>query len=113
VAAGALDQRVKLLRREGGPSSTGSGVEVHEYVHAATVWARVQPARGSEGVAGPGRAAETASVFRVRFREDVDASWRIEWRGKQHDLVEILPAGHRLREWLDLTAVASPAENAG
>ena len=111
MSAGALDQRVKILRREGGPASSGSGVEVHEYVLVATVWARVEPVRGSEGATGPGRAAETATAFRMRFREGLDASHRLEWRGRQYDVVETIPAGHRLREWLDVSAIASPTEN--
>lgn len=109
--AGTLDQRVKILRRELGPSASGSGQEVEEFVLVADVYAQIEPLRGSEGVAATARFAEATHKFRIRWRATLTTEMRLEWRGQQYDILEALPAGQRLREWLDILATASPAEN--
>lgn len=111
MSAGALDQRVKLWRREGGVSSTGSGAQVEEFVLVAKAYARVTPLRGSESFVAGTRFADATHAFRLNYRAALDQSWRIEWRGQQYDVLEVLPAGHRLRQWIDVVAQASPAEN--
>jgi len=112
VSAGKLDQRVRILRREAGVSSSGSGLQVEDYPHIATVWAQVTPLRGGESFTSQARFASATHSFRIRHRTGIDTSCRLEWRGEQYDVIEALPAGLRLREWLDVIATASPTENA-
>lgn len=111
MRAGSLAERVALKRLDTHTSSSGTGERVEEWVTVATVPAQVDPTGGSEGVAGAQRAAETQISVRIRFRGDLLQTWRLEWRGQRYDIKTVLPGGHRLREWLDMVATASPAEN--
>lgn len=114
MEAGTLDQRIELYRRDLTTPSTGSGAPQEEWVLEGTVWAQVQPVGGSEAFAAAvARTASTLVRFRMRWRPDLEPTWRLKWRGSWYDIAEILPGGQRLREWLDVAASASPAENAG
>lgn len=108
--AGRLNQRVTLLRREVATSAT-TGASFEQFVPAGTVWAQMDPLSGSEAWTAAQRFASTAMKFRIRFGPEVAPTWRLEWRGQRWDVVEVLPGGQQLREWLDITATASPAEN--
>ena len=112
LSAGRLNQRVDLFRPDTATIATGTGAPLEDYVFAGTVWAEVVPSSGSESFAAQARIDQTLSRFRIRFRADVRQAWRLKWRGRSYDIVEVLPAGTQLREWLDIAAAASPAENA-
>lgn len=111
MQAGRLNQRVTLLRSDKGISATGSRLPIEDFVHEATVWAQVTPVNGSEAFLSQQRIAGTTHVVRMRFRDDVDPSWRLEWRGLQMNILEIIPGGQQLREYLEVRARASDAEN--
>lgn len=107
-----MDQHVTLLERDVGTSSKGTGLAVETFTpRAGFVWAMVTPLRGGESFQGAQRQSESTHRFRIRFRADIDETWRLRWRGNDYDIVEILPAGYRLKEWLDILATSSPAEN--
>lgn len=112
MSAGRLSQRVELHRRDMGISATGSGEQVESWTLDSSAWAEVTPVGGNEAFSSLQRADSTTMRFRIRFREDVGPTWRIRWRGRFYDVVELLPSGQLLREWLDVAAVASPVENA-
>ena len=111
MRAGSLTERVALKRLDTALSSASTGALVESWPVVATVWAKVDPTGGSEGVAGAQRFAETQIAVRIRFRADVLVTWRLEWRGQSFDIKSLVPGGHGLREWIDLVATASPAEN--
>lgn len=108
---GRLDQQVALLRRELGTSASGSGLGVEEFVRVTTVWAEVKPLRGGESTVAGGDRAVTTYQFRIRYRDALDETWRLEWRGQQYDIREVLPGGQRLREYLEIQATATDQEN--
>ena len=110
MAAGQLDQPVKLWRRDVA-TATGTGTVLEQFVLAGSGWARVDPTGGAESRGGALPADEGTVRFRIRYRAALDPTWRIEWRGRQYGIREVIPAGHRLREWLDVTATSSIAEN--
>lgn len=111
MAAGQLDQRVTLFRRDIATSTSGSGAQLEQFVDAGTVWARVTPIGGAEAFGTAERMDAATQTFRIRYRADVTQLWRLEWIGRRYDITQVLPAGHRLREWLDITATAGIAEN--
>jgi len=108
---GKLDQRVLLKRRDAAVSSSGSGAVLEEFLLPVKAWARVEPLTGTEGFAGSQRFAQSSHRFQIRFHDGLDSTWRIEWRGQDYDVTEVIPGGQRLREWQDVLATASPAEN--
>lgn len=111
MSAGALTQRVQLLRCDQAVTTSGSGAVLEQFTRVSTVWAHVEPVRGGERWASDQRYADVTHRFRIRFRSDVAIDWQLEWQGQRFAVAEILPAGHQLREWLDIMATASPAEN--
>ena len=111
MRAGELRERITFLRRDLGTSSSGSGYEVETFVPMLDVRCRVQPLSGSERFASATRFESATHSFRMRYRTGVDPTWRIEWRGVQFDITAVLPGGQGLREWLDIVAQSSPAEN--
>jgi len=110
VRAGDLRERVTILRQEDGLSTTGSGMMLETWVLVATVRARVTPISQREAFTGDHRFASATTSFRMRYRR-IEASWRLEWRGEQYNIEGAVPGGQGLREYVDVLASASPAEN--
>lgn len=96
--AGQLHERVSLLRATRTRDAAGQPTMAWEAF--ATAWAAARPQGGSEapGDAGAQR-SEQAVEFTVRFREDLDTTCRILWRGRTFDLTSVAPAGRGLREF--------------
>lgn len=82
IAAGAMDQRVQLLSPATGTDALGQPTT--GWVDQGTVWAQAQPLRGREFIAATAAAAEAPVRFRMRYRADVGADWRLVWRGVAH-----------------------------
>jgi SPP1 family predicted phage head-tail adaptor len=104
---GSLNQPVRLLRRESHASSSGSGIGIESWEPIAPAWCQVTPLRQTETQRGPGLDSIATHRFRLRHTDALRPTWRIEWRGAQYDIVEILPGGFQLAEWIDVMAVAS------
>jgi SPP1 family predicted phage head-tail adaptor len=63
------------------------GGEVITWVDEGDDWAEVAPLRGREYFVAQQIDAEAEIRFRVRYRPDVDETWRLEWRSVQYDIV--------------------------
>ncbi len=108
---GRLTERVTLSRMDRALSASGTGAEVHSWVDVATVWAEADSVGAREGFAGAARFADNTYRFRIRYRGDLEPTWRLTWRGRVFDVAAVLPGGAQLREWLDVTATAGPGQN--
>jgi SPP1 family predicted phage head-tail adaptor len=82
---GALDQRVRLQQRSSAVDVLGQSVET--WTDVATVWAQAQPLRGREFFAAGAMQSEATVRFRIRWRSDVDATYRVVWRDVPHAIV--------------------------
>lgn len=101
-SAGVMDQRIQLQQRAAGVSAelgepTGAWQNV-----GAPVWAQAEPLRGREFFASGQMQAAVDVRFRLRWRADVQATWRVLWRGEPYDI-----AGHPIdvggqQQWLEL-----------
>ncbi|MDJ1464942.1 phage head closure protein [Nitratireductor sp. GZWM139] len=76
-AIGELNRRVTL--QEPRSISDGQGGEEDGWVNVATVWARIEDLRGLERVEAARLASIVTSHIHIRYRSDVDSSWRIVW----------------------------------
>lgn len=76
MRAGRLNRRIVLQR----PTLTqdGAGQAVRGWTDVATVWAALEPARGRRTFDAQKVTADCDVVIRIRFRADVDATWRIQ-----------------------------------
>lgn len=83
--AGQLDQRITLQS----PVLTkdAAGQRVQTWADVAVVWAQARPARGREFTAGDALQHAASVVFTIRWRSDVQGTWRVLWRGVPHALI--------------------------
>jgi SPP1 family predicted phage head-tail adaptor len=85
INAGDLDQRITLQQR--GSSVDVLGQPVRSWSNVVTVWAQAQPLRGKEFTSNSGAGDSAQIRFRIRYRSDVAADWRVVWRGEIFGLV--------------------------
>jgi SPP1 family predicted phage head-tail adaptor len=83
--AGTYDQRVTIQRRNATADRLNEMVPAWQDV--ATVWARARPLRGREFIAASQAGSELSVEFAIRYRDDVLATMRVQWRGKAFDIV--------------------------
>lgn len=90
---GELDQRVQIQKAM--RSDDGLGGASVEWKTIATTWAHVRPLRGSERVHGEQIQSPAGYLVVVRYRQDVDESFRILWNGKAMNINFIQDGGAR------------------
>lgn len=102
IRAGQLRQRVTLRKPEA--VKLPSGAVQTSWVDVAEVWADFVPLSVREYIAQPGVGAQSVVSARVviRYRADVDATWRLVHRGKLYDIAGVLPDPDSGLEYLTL-----------
>lgn len=85
IAAGQMNQRLTLQRRADGADSIGQ--PNGEWITVATVWGRTRPMRSRERLAADQVQNVSDVVFSIRWRADINATWRVVWRGKPHNVI--------------------------
>ena len=83
--AGPMRERVKLQRPATGIDARGQASD--EWVDVITVWGRVEPIRGREYFAASQVQAAADVRITIRYRTDIDATWRAVHRDVPHALV--------------------------
>jgi SPP1 family predicted phage head-tail adaptor len=76
---GELDQRIELQKEIRTPDNQGGFTKVWET--QTEVWAHVRPLRGTERQNGDRTQAEGGYLVVIRYRSDVNETWRINWLG--------------------------------
>jgi SPP1 family predicted phage head-tail adaptor len=77
---GPLDNRIELQERTVTPDST-TGQDVVSWSTIATVWANVQdvlPSKAEKVVSGSIEVSVNRTRVRIRYREDIDSSYRLK-----------------------------------
>lgn len=113
---GLLDKYVSVRRLETTLDAIG-GV-VSGWSHVAFVFARWLPSTGREFIAAQTRIAEALGVLRIRYRTDIQETWRVVVDGIQYEVAAPpVQVGDR-RSFLDLvlksaraTSMAGPLSN--
>lgn len=83
ICSGELDQRVTLQSLDNNvPARDAYGAPSQTWQVVATVWARVQPQSGREFVAAQAAQGELLYKVVLRYRADVEATWRVLWDGR-------------------------------
>lgn len=101
VAAGDLRHRVTLQRKQV-TQDQATGEMVTAWADVAQVWAAILPSSGREFIAAAAAQSEVQGKIVIRFRDDVDASMRIVYRGKYFNILAVLPDAESGREHLTL-----------
>lgn len=100
MKAGELDRRITLYQ----PTTvrTATGATTTTYAEAATVWARVRASTASEQIRNGLTSAAAPHAIRIRYRTDVDETWRIGFEGRTLEIGSVIEFGRR--EALDIVA---------
>ncbi len=104
MRAGKLDKVITLQRTTYVDDGYGGQIPTNE--DFATMRAQVLQASTEEFIRAWGTSAETAVIFRTRYRADLNTLVRVVYDGKGFDIVELKPIG-RNRGW-ELRCKARP-----
>lgn len=98
--AGRLNQSLILQRKS--VTRDAMGGEVITWVDVVTVYAAAEPIRGNKYVALQQSESEISIMFTIYYRADIDATWRVKWRGTPYELdgPPIDPNG--ANQWLEI-----------
>jgi len=88
VRAGPLRHRINL--QQAVEASNGFGDVIRTWSTVATVWASINPLSGREYLAARQAQAETTTRIQIRFRSDIDETWRVTWSGHTYDIDVVL-----------------------
>ena len=102
MRSGKIHRRITLKRYESTTDSVGGITE--SFVTVATIWAEKLDIRGRDFFAANQVNSDITTKFRIRYRPDVNPSWRIVYEGKDYDLTSVAEIGRR--EGLEIMAVA-------
>lgn len=82
--AGTLDRRLTLLQWDTSIDSIGGVIEGWSFYRYS--WGRWLPANGREVIAAQTRIAEAEGVLRMRYRTDLETTWRVMCAGVTYEL---------------------------
>lgn len=99
---GEFDQRVTLQSRS--VVKDAYGQDTITWTTVAIVWAQVQALRGREFFAAAQVQQEQTVKVRIRYRSDVLTTWRLVWKGVNHDITGVIPVGRK--EVLEIMCMA-------
>ena len=111
MRAGKLDRRIILQSFAVGTSGDPTA---GTWTTEATVWAERLDAKGTERATGSVvEAAEASQAYRIRFRSDIDPTWRVNDGGELWHIAAVSPGGRgRDRELLLLVSRLDPDDEA-
>lgn len=84
---GKLDK--KILFEKSSLQRDGTGQQVQNWNQRLASWARVQEMRGPEAQEETMRAATKRILVTIRYREDIDETWRIIYKDRPYDITNV------------------------
>jgi SPP1 family predicted phage head-tail adaptor len=106
INRGRMDQRITLQQRV--KSRSAAGEQTYTWANLATdpeVWAEANPTRGREFFAAAQQQVEAPMAFRILWRNDVDQTMRVLWRGRPYDIAAAPTDTRGAREELWLNCI--------
>lgn len=88
-----------------------SGDIVRAYVSQGNAYAAYQPFSSRELIAAQGQKSEASVRFVIRFRDDVDTSYAVQFRGKRYQVLGAQPDSWSGVEYLTLTCSTLPVDS--
>lgn len=92
MKAGALSERVAILRKTTAQDSVGQPITT--WATLTTVWAEASEMRAREFIEAAGRQVEVTTRFRMRYT-DLAYEDRLQWDGHQYEPVQIIKIGRK------------------
>ena len=107
IKVGAMRHRITLTKPSTVVNEKGRRITIWEPV--ATIWAAVRDVTGREFYVAQANHAEDVVTFSIRWRNDVDASWRLVHDGTSYDILEVNHLGY-IHDYLQLKCRAVQGE---
>src|SRR5690606_39847336 len=101
VASGNLRHKVQLQAKQIA-QDPNTGEMVTTWVTIARPWAEIVPMSGREFMAASAEQSEVRGRIVIRYRDDVDASMRVVYRGKYYAIHAVLSDAESGKEHLTL-----------
>jgi SPP1 family predicted phage head-tail adaptor len=101
VASGNLRHKVQLQAKRVS-QDPDTGEMVTRWVTIAQPWAEIVPMSGREFMAAAAEQSEVRGRIVMRYRDDVNASMRVVYRGKYYNILAVLPDAESGREHITL-----------
>ena len=101
LASGNLRDRAQL-QKPVISQDPGTGEMVTVWLTIATIWADMNYQSVREFVAASAEQSEVRGYAMIRYRSDVDATWRVVYRGKYYRILGVMPDNESGREHLTL-----------
>lgn len=101
IASGKLRHQVELQEQQITQDPV-TGEMVTTWTTIAEPWAEIVPMSGREFLAASAEQSEVRGRIVIRYREDVDASMRVVYRGKYYNIHAVLPDAESGLEHLTL-----------
>lgn len=98
-----MNHKITLMRQQTGKDAAGQPVET--WADVATIWSDVRFQSGAEVLRAGSEVAIKRATIRIRSRTDVDASWRVRYKGEVFDVKSALPADDRAFMFMVVEAV--------
>lgn len=98
---GELDQRITIKRKA--LARDGAGGATQSWTTLVTLWALVRPMSGGERNAAMRNEARADYLVVIRWRDDLRAGDRIEWRGRYMNIRFLKNRGPR-EQFLEIEA---------
>lgn len=87
MQAGKLDRQIILLSYSSTTDTSGGISET--YTPLATVWADIRDLREKEVFEAQQDNSEIITRFRIRYRDDLKARDRVQWKGREYDIIGV------------------------
>lgn len=101
MRAGPLRHRIAVQRQEL-TQDENTGAMVVRWVDACRPWARVEPLSARDLIAAQANHSRVTARIVIRYRDDIDATMRIMYRGKTYTIEGVLPDMKSGLEYLTL-----------
>ena len=101
VASGKLRHKVQLQEQQIA-QDPNTGEMLTTWATIACPWAEIVPMSGREFLAASAEQSEVRGRIVIRYRDDVDASMRVVYRGKYYNIHAVLPDAESGLEHLTL-----------
>lgn len=88
MRAGRLRERVTFLDKSVARDSLGA--EVITWAEQFEAWAEVLPIAGREYTSLRAAQSDITLRLRVRYRSGVNTGMRVEWNGRQYEILEVI-----------------------
>lgn len=111
MKASLLRNRLKIYRQTAIRSATGA-VKVGQWEHILTLWGQFTPLSVKDIIAGQAQDSQITARVKIRYRDDIDNTMRIQHAGRMYEIVgEPLADNVSGQEYLTLALKGVSNEN--